>query len=149
LNASPEDYIKDLERTSFFAAELARAGAAVIAAPVAPSQQSRDAVQQTILHSAGSGANFFYIHVGTPLEHCEATDRKGVYAKARNGELKNLPGVDIVYETPERPDLLVDVTTQTVPEIVHSECLSLARHVEFHQFFRAGIVLLLETNSLV
>jgi len=130
-NASPEEYTKNLERTSFFAAELARAGAAVIAAPVAPSQQSRDAVQQTVLHSGGSGANLFHIHVDTPLEHCELTDRKGVYAKARNGEIKNLPGVDVAHETPERPDLLVDVTAQTVPEIVHS------------------IILLLETNALV
>lgn len=78
-------------------------------------------MQQTILHSAGSGGNYFHIHVGTPIEYCEATDRKGVYARARNGEIKNIPGVDVLYETPETPDLLVDVTTQTVPEIVHSE----------------------------
>lgn len=115
---------KELERISFFAAELARAGAAVIAASVAPNEHSRDAVQQTIVHSGGSGGNFFHIHVGTPVEYCESTDRQGVYAKARRGEIKNMPGVDAVYETPESPDLLVDVTTQTVPEIVHSEYLS-------------------------
>jgi len=131
LNTTPEENADNLTRTAFFAAELARAGAAVIAVPVAPTQDSRDVVQETILHSGGSGANFFHIHVGTPLKYCESTDRKGIYAKARNGEIRNMPGVNLPFETPERPDLLVDVTAQKVPEIVHS------------------IVLLLEVHSLV
>jgi len=71
------------------------------------------------------------IHVATPLEYCEKTDRKGVYAKARRGEIQGFTGVDEVYETPERADLTVDAATQSVPEIVHS------------------IILLLETNSLL
>jgi adenylylsulfate kinase-like enzyme len=74
------------------------------------------------LQSGGAGGNFFLIHVATPLEYCEKTDRRGVYAKARSGELKNFTGVSDPYETPERPDLVVDVTKQSVPEIVHSKC---------------------------
>jgi sulfate adenylyltransferase len=75
------------------------------------------------MQSGGPGGNFFIIHVATPLEHCEKTDRKGVYAKARRGEIKGFTGVDDIYEVPERPDLTVDVTKQSIPEIVHSEFL--------------------------
>ncbi|OBZ68251.1 Sulfate adenylyltransferase [Grifola frondosa] len=127
----PEERSKDLQRLGFVAAELARAGAAVIVAPVAPKQASRDTIKSTVNHSAGAGANLFTIHVATPLEHCEATDRKNVYVRARKGEINGVAGVDEVFETPERPELTVDVTSQSVPEIVHS------------------IVLLLETNSLL
>jgi sulfate adenylyltransferase len=123
LNASPEERGKSVARTAFFAAELARAGAAVIAAPVAPNQQSWDAVQGTVLRAGGSGANFFHIHIGTPLEHCESTDRKGVYAKARSGEIKNFVGIDIEHETPKRSELFVDLTEQSVLETVHGKIL--------------------------
>ncbi|THV02449.1 ATP-sulfurylase [Dendrothele bispora CBS 962.96] len=119
------------QRISFVAAELARAGAAVIAAPVAPKEHTRQSVRDTIIHQGGAGGNFFLIHVATPLEHCEKTDRRGVYAKARKGEIKEFIGVDETYEAPQKADLVVDVTTQSIPEIVHS------------------IVLLLETNALL
>ena len=118
---TPEERLKNLERIGFVAAELARAGAAVVAAPIAPSQVARDAVKDTVIHAAGAGGNFFTIHVATPLEFCEAHDRRNVYSRARKGELKNVPGVNEEYETPERPDLTVDLSRQSVPEIVHSE----------------------------
>lgn len=121
-SVSPEERSKNLQRLGFVTAELARAGAAVIAAPVAPQKASRDAIKETVIHTAGAGGNFFTIHVATPLEHCEVNDRKGVYARARAGELKGTAGVDVVYEAPERADLTVDVTTQSIPEIVHSMC---------------------------
>lgn len=75
-----------------------------------------------MLQTAGSGGNIFTIHVATPLEHCEATDRRGVYRAARSGQLKGVAGVDEVYEAPERADLVVDLTQQTIPEIVTSTC---------------------------
>ncbi|KAL5528538.1 MET3 [Sanghuangporus sanghuang] len=131
LGFSSEDRHKNVLRIAFVAGELARAGAAVIAAPIAPYEHSRQAAREHILHSAGSGGNTFTIHVATPLEHAEATDRKGRYAAARRGEIKGFTGIDDVYETPERADITVDITKQSVPEIVHS------------------IVLLLETNSLL
>lgn len=93
----------------------------MIVAPVAPKKASRDAIKETILQTAGPGGNFFTIHVATPLEHCEATDRKGVYAKAREGKYKGVAGVDEEYEAPERAELIVDLTKQSVPEIVTSK----------------------------
>ncbi|KAK0225899.1 sulfate adenylyltransferase [Armillaria fumosa] len=122
---------ENAERIAFVAAELARAGAAVVAAPIAPQERTRQAIKDTIVHSGGAGGNFFLIHVATPLEHCERTDRRGVYTRARRGEIVGFPGVDQEYETPSGADLTVDVVSQSVPEIVHS------------------IVLLLETNSLI
>ncbi|KZP34741.1 ATP-sulfurylase [Athelia psychrophila] len=122
---------QNLQRIAFVAAELARAGAAVIASPLAPHESSRAAARETVLSAGGAGGNYFLVHVATPLAHCERTDRRGVYAKARAGEIANFTGVSDAYEAPERPDLLVDVSTQSVPEIVHS------------------IVLLLETNGLL
>lgn len=120
LGFSAEDRHVNVQRIAFVAAELTRAGAAVIAAPIAPHERSREAARETVLQSGGAGGNFFLVHVATPLDHCEKTDRRGIYAKARRGEIKGFTGVDDVYETPERADLTVDVTTQSIPEIVHS-----------------------------
>ncbi|KAK0195392.1 sulfate adenylyltransferase [Armillaria mellea] len=131
IGFTEEQRHENAERIAFVAAELARAGAAVVAAPIAPQERTRQAVKDTIIHSGGAGGNFFLIHVATPLEHCERTDRRGVYARARRGEILGFPGVDQEYETPLGADLTVDVVSQSVPEIVHS------------------IVLLLETNSLI
>lgn len=121
LGFSADERHINTERIAFVAAELARAGAAVIAAPIAPHERSRQAARDTVIQSGGAGGNFFLIHVATPLEYCERQDRKGIYAKARRGEIQGFTGVDEVYETPERTDLTVDVATQSVPEIVHSE----------------------------
>ncbi|EAU91769.1 sulfate adenylyltransferase [Coprinopsis cinerea okayama7 len=131
LGYSAEDRHTNLQRIAFVASELTRAGAAVIATPTAPYERSRQAAKNTILQNGGPGANFFLVHVNTPLEYAEKTDRRGLYAKARRGEIKGFTGVDDVYETPSKADLTVDVSTQTIPEIVHS------------------IVLLLETNGLL
>ena len=130
-------------------AELARAGAAVIAAPIAPKRESRDAVKETVLQSAGAGGNFFTIHVATPLAHCEAHDRKGVYARARKGELKGVAGIDEVYDAPERADLTVDASTQSIPEIVHSESHLLWFTSYTVADYCPGIILLLETGNLL
>ncbi|GBE81122.1 Sulfate adenylyltransferase [Sparassis crispa] len=131
FSSTAEERVKNLQRVGYVAAELARAGAAVIAAPVSPKQTARDAVKDLVLRTAGAGSNFFTVHVATPLAYCEATDRRGVYARARNGEISGIAGVDEEFEAPERPDLSVDVSVQSVPEIVHY------------------IVLLLEKNSLL
>jgi sulfate adenylyltransferase len=121
LGYSKAERHQNLQRIAFVAAELARAGAAVIASPLAPHESSRAAARETVLQSGGAGGNFFLVHVATPLEYCEQRDRRGVYARARAGEIKNFTGVSDPYETPERPDLVVDVATQSIPEIVHSK----------------------------
>ncbi|KAL1736074.1 hypothetical protein EV714DRAFT_242411 [Schizophyllum commune] len=131
LEFTPENRHQSTQRIAFVAAELTRAGAAVIAAPIAPAEHSRAAARDTVLHQGGSGGNFFLIHVATPLEECERTDRKGVYKAAREGKLSGLAGVDEEYETPLKADLTVDTSKQSVREIVHQ------------------IVLVLETGGLL
>jgi sulfate adenylyltransferase len=79
---------------AFVASELARAGAAVIAAPIAPHEAGRQIVRETVTHQAGPGGNYFLIHVATPIEYCEKTDRSGVYAQARRRIGRGLAGVD-------------------------------------------------------
>lgn len=81
-------------------AELSRAGAAVIAAPIAPYERSRAAAREHVLSSAGPGGNFFLIHVATPLEVAEKADRKGVYARARRGEIKGFTGIGAMFVKP-------------------------------------------------
>ncbi|KAJ6026805.1 hypothetical protein N7499_004907 [Penicillium canescens] len=121
LGFTREDRHTNIQRIAFVATELTRAGAAVIAAPIAPHEVSRkyarDAVSQ-----AGS---FFLVHVATPLEHCEKTDKRGIYAAARRGEIKGFTGVDDPYETPEKADLVVDFSKQSVRSIVHEIILIL------------------------
>lgn len=107
-----------VDQVSWVAAELARAGAAVITAPVAPTEKERAAARNTVSQTGGAG-NFFLIHVATPAAYCEETDRKGVWGQARRGEIKGFPGVDVEYETPLRAELTVDVAEQSYPEIVH------------------------------
>lgn len=107
----------------FVAAELARAGAAVIAAPIAPHEAGRQALREVVTHQAASGSNFFLIHVATPVEYCEKTDRRGVYAQARQGIIKGLSGVDEDFEVPKDANLTVDLTQHSIPQVVHSALL--------------------------
>lgn len=134
---------QNLQRIAFVSAELARAGAAVIASPLAPHESSRAAARETVLQSGGAGGNFFLIHVATPLEYCEKTDRKGVYAKARSGEIKNFTGISDPYEDPEKADLVVDLTKQSVPEIVHGKLL----HRNTSRFLSSSLKFLLRQAS--
>ncbi|RII23680.1 sulfate adenylyltransferase [Alternaria sp. MG1] len=102
-------------------AELTKAGAAAIVAPIAPFEDSRKAARQTV-ERFGS---FYLIHVSTPLEHAEKTDKRGVYAKARAGEIKGFTGVDDPYEVPTNADLTVDLSTTNVRTAVHQIVLLL------------------------
>ena len=120
-DSSSNDRHEGVYRIASVSAELTRAGAAVIAAPTAPQERSRQLARDTILESGGSGANFFLIHVATPLDHCEKADRRGLYAQARQGKIKGFVGIDEPYESPESVDLTVDVTQQSISEIVHSK----------------------------
>lgn len=121
LGFSKEGRHTNIQRIAFVAAELNRAGAGVIAAPIAPYNDSRQLAKETI-ERAGT---FFLVHVATPLEHAEKTDRKGVYARARAGEIKGFTGVDDVYEVPTKADITVDLTKTDVRTSVHEIILLL------------------------
>jgi len=121
LGFSRADRERNIGRIAFVASELTRAGAAVIAAPIAPFEDARKQARE-IVEKYGS---FYLIHVATSLEYAEKTDRRGIYAKARRGEIKGFTGVDDPYEIPEKADLTVDVEKMNVRTIVHQIVLLL------------------------
>lgn len=121
LGFSREDRFTNISRIAFVASELTKAGAAVIAAPIAPYEEAREQARELVEKSGP----FFLVHVATPLEYCEKTDRRGIYEKARAGEIKGFTGVDDPYETPSKADVVVDFEKQTVRSIVHEIILVL------------------------
>ncbi|KAF2150488.1 bifunctional sulfate adenylyltransferase subunit 1/adenylylsulfate kinase protein-like protein [Myriangium duriaei CBS 260.36] len=121
LGFSKEDRNRNIGRIGFVASELTKAGAAVIAAPIAPFASSR-ATARELVEKHGS---FYLIHVATPLEYCEKTDRRGIYKRARNGEFKGFTGVDDPYETPTNAALTVDLSKGSVRTAVHQIVLLL------------------------
>lgn len=128
LGFTKEDRHTNIQRIAFVASELTRSGAAVIAAPIAPFEESRQYAREIV---EKAGGNFFLVHVATPLDHSEKTDRRGVYKRARNGEIKNFTGVDDPYEVPKNPDVVVDLTKIDVRTAVHQITL----HLESQGFF--------------
>ncbi|KAI9733292.1 MAG: Sulfate adenylyltransferase [Cirrosporium novae-zelandiae] len=121
LGFSRTDRDTNIHRIGFVAAELTKAGAAVICAPIAPFEKSRHAVRQAI----SQYGSFYLVHVATKLEYCEKTDKRGVYARARRGEIKGFTGVDDPYEAPKDADLTVDAEKMSVRSIVHQIVLML------------------------
>ncbi|KAI7218039.1 Sulfate [Hortaea werneckii] len=123
LGFSREDRDKNIGRIGFVASELTKAGAAVIAAPIAPFQESRKAARQLV----EKNGSFFLIHVATPLEYAEKTDKRGIYEKARKGLIKGFTGVDDPYEAPSdrEADLVVDLSKENVRTAVHQIVLLL------------------------
>ena len=92
-----------------------------IAAPIAPFEGSRRQAKETV----SQYGSFYLVHVATPLAYAEKTDTRGIYARARNGEIKGFTGVDDPYETPKDADLVVDVEKTSVRAIVHQIVLLL------------------------
>lgn len=105
LGFSREDRSANVQRIGFVAAEVARHGGLAVCAPIAPYAEDRQAVRALV---AASGAAFVEVHVATSLETCEARDRKGLYAQARAGKIKQFTGIDDPYEAPESPELRLE-----------------------------------------
>lgn len=121
LGFSREDRAKNISRIGFVASELTRARAAVIAAPIAPYEDSRQHARELV----EKYGDFYLVHVATSLEHAEKTDKRGIYAKARNGEIKGFTGVDDPYEVPVKANLTVDIEKTSVRSAVHQIVLML------------------------
>src|ERR687893_2637168 len=104
LGFSAEDRAENVRRTAEVSALLADAGVVVLVALVSPYRADRPAARA--VHEQRE-LPFLEVHVATSLEECERRDPKGLYARARAGELKGLTGVDDPYEPPEAPDVVV------------------------------------------
>jgi sulfate adenylyltransferase len=106
LTFSREDRDLNICRIGFVAAEIARHGGIAICAPIAPFAAARAQVRQMVSETG----DFFLIHVATPVEVCEARDRKGLYAKARAGLIGQFTGVSDPYEVPTDAELVIDTS---------------------------------------
>jgi adenylylsulfate kinase len=98
-----------IRRVGYLASKLEQNGVFVVASFVSPYAESRDFVRKLC-------ENFIEVHVATPLEECERRDVKGLYAKARRGELRNFTGIDDPYEPPLRPEIVLDTSTMSVDD---------------------------------
>ena len=107
LGFSKEDRDINIRRIGFVAAELVRHGGTVICAAVSPYRSTRNDVRSMV------GKGFVEVFVNTPLEICEKRDVKGMYAKARRGEITGFTGIDDPYEMPENPELQLDTVINT------------------------------------
>ena len=110
LGFTEQDRIENIRRVGEVARLMTDAGLIVIAAFISPFRAERQLVREII-----APGEFFEIYVDTPLTEAEARDVKGLYKKARAGQLKNFTGIDSPYEPPNAPEMRID-TTRTTPE---------------------------------
>jgi sulfate adenylyltransferase len=115
LGFSRADRDLNVRRIGFVAAEVARHGGIAICAPIAPYAATRAAVRSMV---DDAGGVFLLVHVATPIEVCEARDRKGLYALARAGKIPEFTGVSDPYEVPDDADLRLDTSVQDVDSAV-------------------------------
>jgi len=113
LGFSPEDRTENIRRIAEVAGLMVDAGLVVLSAFVSPYKKDRDRIKDIV----GSD-NFFEIYINTPIEVCEQRDVKGLYAKARAGEIKDFTGVNAPYEAPENPDIEIDTSIEQLEESV-------------------------------
>ncbi len=110
LGFTDADRIENIRRVGEVARLMADAGLIVIAAFISPFRSEREMVREMM-----APGEFIEVHIDTPLDVAEARDTKGLYRKARSGELRNFTGIDSAYEAPEHPDIRID-TTKVSPE---------------------------------
>jgi adenylylsulfate kinase len=106
LGYSKEDRDANIERIGWVASRLTRAGAAVIVSAISPYEEARRKAR-SLVEEFGP---FVEVHVATPVEECERRDVKGLYAKARAGEIPEFTGVSDPYQEPVDPELRIDTT---------------------------------------
>lgn len=104
LGFSDDDRIENVRRVGEVARLLADAGVVALVPVISPFRAGRDVARTA---HEGDGLRFLEVFVDTPLAECEARDPKGLYAKARRGELRGMTGIDSPYEPPLRPDLVL------------------------------------------
>jgi sulfate adenylyltransferase len=113
LTFSKEDRETNIRRIGWVAAEISRHGGVAICSPIAPFDSTRRQVRRMVEEAGGA---FVLVHVATPLEECERRDRKGLYAKARRGEIPEFTGISSPYEEPTDAALRVDTTGRTIED---------------------------------
>ena len=113
LDFSDDDRKENIRRIGEVAKLMLESGLIVMTAFISPFREDRNAVRNLI-----SNSDFIEIYCKASLETCEARDVKGLYKRARAGEIKNYTGIDSPYEAPENPELIIDTDKETLDESV-------------------------------
>ncbi len=123
LGFSKEHRDINIRRIGYVASEITKNGGIAVCAPIAPYEATRKAVREII----ETGGGFILVHVATSVEVCEQRDRKGLYAKARAGILKEFTGISDPYEVPEKADMTIDTGAVSAEEAAQEIVLHLER----------------------
>lgn len=115
LTFSKEDRDENIRRMGYVASEIVRHGGIVICAAISPYQSTRDDVRRMVTARSDT-LNFIEVFVDTPLAICEERDTKGMYAKARAGEIKQFTGIDDPYEAPLNPEIVLDTVNYSAED---------------------------------
>ena len=129
LGFSKEDRDTNIRRIAFVANLLSRNDVPVITAAISPYRDIRDEARQMM------GDRFVEAYVKASVETCEERDVKGLYAKARSGEIKEFTGVSDPYEPPENPELVIDTEAQSAEESAQQ----ILSYLEERQLIPAGV----------
>lgn len=113
LSFSPDDRTENIRRIAEVANLMIDSGLVVLAAFVSPYRKDRENIRNIV-----KDVNFIEIFINTSLEECERRDVKGLYKKARAGEIKNMTGISAPYESPQNPDIIINTEQETVEEAV-------------------------------
>ncbi len=113
LSFSPQDRTENIRRIAEIANLMIDAGLVVLAAFVSPYKKDRENIKKTV-----KDVNFVEIYINTSVEECERRDVKGLYKKAKAGEIKNMTGVSAPYETPENPDIEIKTEEESIEDSV-------------------------------
>ncbi len=129
LTFAKADRETNIRRIGWVAAEISRHGGVAVCSPIAPFDETRRQVRAMVEEAGGA---FFLVHVATPLEECERRDRKGLYAKARRGEIPEFTGISSPYEEPTDAAVRVDTTGRSIAEALDDvlEALRTSGHLD-------------------
>jgi sulfate adenylyltransferase len=125
LTFSRQDRETNIRRIGWVAAEISRHGGVALCSPIAPFDSTR---RQVRAMTEDAGGAFVLVHVATPLAECERRDRKGLYAKARRGEIPEFTGISSPYEEPRDATVRVDTTGRSIQDALRDVVEVLEAH---------------------
>lgn len=114
LTFSPQDRTENIRRIAEVSNLMIDAGIVVLGAFVSPYKKDRENIRSIV-----KDVNFVEVYINTSIEECERRDVKGLYKKARAGEIKNMTGISAPYEAPEKPDVEIKTEEETIEQAVN------------------------------
>jgi len=125
LTFSPEDRKENIRRIAEISNLMIDAGLVVLAAFISPYKKDRENIRDIV-----KGVNFVEVFINTSLKECERRDVKGLYKKARAGEIKNMTGISAPYEAPEQPDIEIKTEIETIEDAANRIISSISKKLK-------------------